>query len=407
MSYAPRRISSNAVGSKPYSSGGRPGDRVEPDVGDLRALERPHVGVHLVFVDHARGVLEVGLRHVPLEEVGRLDDVVVDADEDEVVHVHDWCSPGSRGCTRAYARWPRHPTPRMLPRMPEPGAVPAPLRPEAVSDDRYRVTNTGDADQRDVVFGGQFLAQAIVAVVVASSGQGRPLDPGVFARPGRIDAPTELAVDAMHDGRTFASDTVTVWQGDRLCARFMVLLDADEPDVIRHDVPMPRVAGAGRHAADRTAAGSSTRVPTCASSTTSTCGRSTRPSGRPRRFLWAKAPRRSPTIPRCTARCSRGPPTASSSRTALRPHAGINQDDAHRGLSTGVVGHTIVFHESFRADEWLLLAHESPYAGRGRTFGQRRRVHPRRSPGRVVRADQHGPLLRRSGARPTARSTGR
>jgi acyl-CoA thioesterase II len=55
--------------------------------------------------------------------------------------------------------------------------------------------------------------------------------------------------------------------------------------------------------------------------------------------------------------------------TALRPHAGIGQHDAHRGLSTGVVGHTIVFHEPFRADEWLLLAHRSPYAGRGRTFG--------------------------------------
>ena len=55
--------------------------------------------------------------------------------------------------------------------------------------------------------------------------------------------------------------------------------------------------------------------------------------------------------------------------TALRPHEGIGQDDAHRGLSTGVVGHTIVFHEPFRADEWLLLAHHSPYAGRGRTFG--------------------------------------
>jgi acyl-CoA thioesterase II len=65
----------------------------------------------------------------------------------------------------------------------------------------------------------------------------------VFARPGRIDAPTELAIDPMHDGRSFASDTVTAWQGDRLCARFMVLLDADEPDVVRHDVVMPRVPG--------------------------------------------------------------------------------------------------------------------------------------------------------------------
>jgi acyl-CoA thioesterase len=40
--------------------------------------------------------------------------------------------------------------------------IPLPLRPEPISHDRDAVTDTGDADQRDVVFGGQFLAQAIV-----------------------------------------------------------------------------------------------------------------------------------------------------------------------------------------------------------------------------------------------------
>ena len=84
--------------------------------------------------------------------------------------------------------------------------------------------------------------------------------------------------------------------------------------------------------------------------------------------------------------------------TALRPHAGIGQDDAHRGLSTGVVGHTIVFHEPFRADEWLLLAHRSPYAGRRPHVRHRRRLHRGRPLRRVVRADQHGPVLRRSRA---------
>ena len=92
------------------------GDRVEPDVGDLGALERPDVGVHLVFVDHARRALEVGLRHVPLEEVGRLDHVVVDADEDEVVHVHAGL-PRSRVRGREPTHAGRaHPTARMLPR---------------------------------------------------------------------------------------------------------------------------------------------------------------------------------------------------------------------------------------------------------------------------------------------------
>ncbi len=119
--------------------------------------------------------------------------------------------------------------------------IPAPLRPEPISDDRYRINNTGSADQRDVVFGGQFLAQAIVTAATRHPGKAVRSIQAVFARPGRIDAPTELSVESIHDGRTFASDTVTAWQGDRLCARFLVLLDADEPDVVRHDAPRPRV----------------------------------------------------------------------------------------------------------------------------------------------------------------------
>ena len=126
---------------------------------------------------------------------------------------------------------------------PDLAGLPAALRPEPVDDLRYTVTNTGDAEQRDVVFGGQLLAQAIVATSIRHPGKDVRSVQAVFARPGRIDTTTELAIEPMHDGRSFASDTVTAWQRDRLCARFIVLLDADEPDVVRHDIPMPRVPG--------------------------------------------------------------------------------------------------------------------------------------------------------------------
>jgi acyl-CoA thioesterase II len=56
--------------------------------------------------------------------------------------------------------------------------------------------------------------------------------------------------------------------------------------------------------------------------------------------------------------------------TAMRPHAGIGQAEAHKTLSTGVVGHTLTFHEPFAAADWMLLAHRSPYAGRGRSYGR-------------------------------------
>jgi acyl-CoA thioesterase II len=125
--------------------------------------------------------------------------------------------------------------------MVDPSTIPLPLKPERVTADRHAIVNTGNAGQRDVVFGGQFLAQAIVLASLEHPGKTVRSIQSIFARPGRIDAPTELAIESIHDGRTFASDTVTAWQGDRLCARFLVLLDVDEPDVIRHGAPMPAV----------------------------------------------------------------------------------------------------------------------------------------------------------------------
>ena len=56
--------------------------------------------------------------------------------------------------------------------------------------------------------------------------------------------------------------------------------------------------------------------------------------------------------------------------TAMLPHAEVYQHQAHRTISTGVVSHTLNFHERFEADEWLLLANESIWAGRGRTHGR-------------------------------------
>ena len=56
--------------------------------------------------------------------------------------------------------------------------------------------------------------------------------------------------------------------------------------------------------------------------------------------------------------------------TAMRPHEGLSQADAHVRVSTTVLSQTITFHEPVDASGWLLLVHRSPYAGRGRSYGQ-------------------------------------
>jgi acyl-CoA thioesterase len=54
----------------------------------------------------------------------------------------------------------------------------------------------------------------------------------------------------------------------------------------------------------------------------------------------------------------------------MLPHAGVGQSQAHVTLSTGVVSHTLTFHEPVDAAEWMLLSHHSTYAGHGRCYGR-------------------------------------
>ena len=54
----------------------------------------------------------------------------------------------------------------------------------------------------------------------------------------------------------------------------------------------------------------------------------------------------------------------------MLPHESYNEGLAHKTISTGVLSHTVNFHDRFEANEWLLLAHESVWAGRGRTHGR-------------------------------------
>jgi acyl-CoA thioesterase II len=56
--------------------------------------------------------------------------------------------------------------------------------------------------------------------------------------------------------------------------------------------------------------------------------------------------------------------------TAMRPHKGIGQSLAHVSVSTTVLTQTITFHEPIDASQWMMIAHESPYAGRGRSYGR-------------------------------------
>jgi len=215
-----------------------------------------------------------------------------------------------------------------------------------------------------VVFGGQLLAQSLIAGASIDDTKHVKSLHTIFARGAALDVPLTYDVETLQQGRAFASASVTARQGDRLCTRSSVLLSAEEPDLIRHqaDAPSagtPAEATPGGHGPDyweiRSVGGVDIADPD--------------EVGPPELGVWTRFrgdPLDVTTSQALLAFASDGFLIG----TAMRPHPGAGQKLAHITISTSVIAHTMSFHEPFDATEWMLLQHESPYAGRGRSHGR-------------------------------------
>jgi len=231
----------------------------------------------------------------------------------------------------------------------------------------YRARNlSGPAP---VVFGGQILAQTVMAAARSAPDKELKSLHTTFVRGAAPDHPLELDVDVLQDGRTFATLSVSVHQGDRLCTRSLALLHAPEADLIRHSAGPPTVSPPEQTPARpvsypwwelRVVGDVDFDDPDQV--------------GPPEVAVWSRF-RDVPAGEAGTGASASQALLAFASdgfliATAMRPHKGVGQALAHVTISTTVMAQTLSFHEPFRADEWLLLAHHSPYAGRGRSFGR-------------------------------------
>ncbi|HEY8057173.1 MAG TPA: acyl-CoA thioesterase domain-containing protein [Acidimicrobiales bacterium] len=232
---------------------------------------------------------------------------------------------------------------------------------ETTGPDRYRARHVV-ANGYGVVFGGQLLAQALVAGLTGHDGKRAKTLHTIFARGASPEVPLDIAVDTMHAGRAFASTTVTISQGDRLCTRSLLLLTAEEPDLIRHADPAPAVAAPDDDRADGPAEWEVRVVDDVDISDPEL-------TGPPDLDVWTRFPG-APDDPTIAQALLAFATDGFLIGTAMRPHPGVGQAQAHVTLTTGVISHTITFHEPFAARDWLLLAHHSPYAGRGRSYGR-------------------------------------
>src|ERR1700704_5001944 len=257
---------------------------------------------------------------------------------------------------------------------PDPSALPEMLQLERVDEHRYAGMPEHTGERRNVVFGGQILAQMIIAghldrnVDRVDDKEVKSIH-AIFARAGDYSAPIEYEVEQMHDGRTLGSDTVTFSQHGTVMSRGLILWSQDEPDLISHtaNVAMPAVAppdDPGNREDGRVFPGAVGLI---------AGGINTWSDDEPLRDavqqVWTRyeSAYDDPVVHQAIASWATDGYLIG---TAMLPHAGYNEGHAHKTISTGVVSHTLNFHDRFDVADWLLLANESVWAGRGRTHGR-------------------------------------
>jgi acyl-CoA thioesterase II len=230
---------------------------------------------------------------------------------------------------------------------------------EQVGEGTYRAPNVDSGNP--VVFGGQLLAQSIVAAALGQDGKTVKTIHTVFSRAARPELDLQISVDRMHTGRSLSSSTVTISQDGRVCVRSQVTLCADEPDLIRHaDGPsVQRVPPTQEptpdndwqiHILDDVDVMDADAV------------------GPADLDAWNRLPG-APKDPIVNQALLAFTTDGYLIGAAMRPHKGVGQSQAHVTLSTGVLTHTLTFHEPVSAGEWFLLTSHSNYAGRGKSYG--------------------------------------
>lgn len=257
--------------------------------------------------------------------------------------------------------------------MPE-GDIPSLLRLEKIAPDKYTVFQPAEsAEGRDVVFSGQLLAQMIMAADDRTVGaKDIKSVQTIFCRAGSYSSPIELVVDPMQAGRTWASDTISAMQNGKLLSRALVLSSIDDPDLIRHGPPMPHAGGPDDAKPDNAIVFPGAEARSVAARSVAASGRepTTANDSAPVSMFWHRYESKVGS-PAANAAVLSWATAGQLIGLAFQAHVGeVDISQAHRTLSTGVIGHAVNFHERFDVSQWLLVCNEATYAGRGRVHGR-------------------------------------
>lgn len=234
---------------------------------------------------------------------------------------------------------------------------------EQVDDHRFIGPAHGPT-KRDVVEGGQLLAQAIVATSKTIPDQRVTSASMIFSKAASFDAPLEVDVEVMRQGRTFSTAEVSVSQDDSLRSVAILLCDSGAPDVIRDVVAMPDVPGpeGAIPFAGFGMTGREIRVVNAAYDP------DPERVGPPEINAWVRF-REAPTERYLHAALLTQSTTHWTIAAGMLPHHGFGEARAHRTLSTGIIKATIAFHDDVDITDWLLYSNQAFWSGRGLVQG--------------------------------------
>ncbi|QLL08940.1 DUF427 domain-containing protein [Mycobacterium vicinigordonae] len=221
--------------------------------------------------------------------------------------------------------------------------------------------------RRNVVEGGQLLAESVVAVAKTFPGQRVTSASMIFAKAVAFDAPVEVSVETLRQGRTFSSAQVRISQHGSLRSAGIVLADAGADDVMRDVEPMPNLPGpdAAVPFAGFGMTGREIRIIDAAYDPD--------PDrlGPPVVHAWVRF-RDDPAEPYLRAALLAQSTTHWTIAAAMRPHRGLGEARAHITLSTGIMKADIAFHDEADVTDWLLYTNHAFWSGNGLAQGDGR-----------------------------------
>ncbi|GAC1574541.1 MAG: acyl-CoA thioesterase II [Candidatus Dormibacteria bacterium] len=217
--------------------------------------------------------------------------------------------------------------------------------------------------QRERVYGGQVVAQALAAAVRTVDGRAVQSLHAYFVAGAVPGGAIHYAVERVRDGRSVTNRQVRATQDGRVLLTLGAAFH-DGSDGVVHQDPMPQVPDPetlpASDGAERFA---------WSSIDLRFVDRWIHDEAGPhvaRRTVWMRVAEALPWVDDCMHACALTYASdLSLIRTALAPHAAVVDS---RGIVMASLDHSIWFHRPVRADEWLLYSSVSPSASRSRAL---------------------------------------